>query len=299
MGRGSVHIAAFFAMLFWGVSYIWSKIAFEYFTPLSTIFMRLIVSSLTLFLIMLMMGKMEKIQKKDRWLFILSSLFNPFIYFIGESYGLERVSATISAFIISTIPVFTPFVAYWFLRERLSVTNVVGLIISFLGVLMIIFNLDFSLAASPVGLAFLFMGVIAALVYGIILRKLTLKYQPVTIIGWQNTIGIFYFLPLFLYFDYPDILEVRPSKTAVYSVILLGVVASSFAYALYAYVVKHIGISKANIYSNLIPVFAAIASFLWLKETFTTFKLIGMFVIIFGVVLSEMERKKWKISANQ
>jgi drug/metabolite transporter (DMT)-like permease len=295
MGRATVHIAAFFSMLFWGISYIWSKIAFEYFTPLSTIFMRLIVSGITLFLIMLMMGKFEKIKKKDRWMFAFSALFNPFIYFIGESYGLERVSASVSAFIIATIPVFTPFVAYRFLGERLSVTNVVGLVISFLGVLMIIFNMDLSLAASPVGLALLFMGVAAALVYGIVLRKLTLKYQPVTIIGWQNTIGILYFLPLFLYFDYPDILSVTPSKTAVYSVILLGVVASSFAYALYAYVVKHLGISKANIYSNLIPVFAALAAFLFLGETFTTLKIIGMVVIIFGVTLSEIERKKWKL----
>jgi drug/metabolite transporter (DMT)-like permease len=88
---------------------------------------------------------------------------------------------------------------------------------------------------------------------------------------------------------------VTPSKTAVYSVILLGVVASSFAYALYAYVVKHLGISKANIYSNLIPVFAALAAFLFLGETFTTLKIIGMVVIIFGVTLSEIERKKWKL----
>ena len=258
--------------------------------------MRLIVSSITLFLIMLMMGKMEKIKKKDLWMFALSALFNPFIYFIGESYGLERVSASVSAFIIATIPVFTPFVAYWYLRERLSVTNVVGLVISFLGVLMIIFNLDMSLAASPVGIAFLFLGVLAALAYGILLKKLTANYHPVTIIGWQNTIGAFYFLPLFFYFDYPDILEINPSKTAVYSVILLGVVASSFAYTLYAYVVKAIGISKANIYANLIPVFAAIAAFLFLNETFTTFKIIGMCVIIFGVILSEMERKKWKLN---
>jgi drug/metabolite transporter (DMT)-like permease len=141
------------------------------------------------------------------------------------------------------------------------------------------------------------MGVIAALFYGILLKKLTVKYQPVTIIGWQNTMGILYFLPLFLYFDYPDILSVEPSYSAVFSIILLGVFASSFAYALYAYVVKYIGISKANIYTNLIPVFAAIAAFLILGETFTMFKIIGMGVIIFGVILSEMERKKWNLKA--
>ena len=87
---------------------------------------------------------------------------------------------------------------------------------------------------------------------------------------------------------------VVPSQTALISLILLGVFASSFAYSLFAYVVKHLGISKGNVYTNLIAVFAAIASFIILKEEFSLFKLIGMFVIIIGVTFSQIEKKKSK-----
>jgi drug/metabolite transporter (DMT)-like permease len=54
-------------------------------------------------------------------------------------------------------------------------------------------------------------------------------------------------------------------------------------------VIKHIGISKGNIYTNLIAVFASMASYLILKEQFSAFKLSGMAVIIFGVLLSQIE----------
>ena len=291
MEKAKVHIAALFSMMFWGFSYVWSKIVFEYYTPLTTIFFRLIISFITLFLLMLVFRQFEKIKKEDIWLFLVSAVFNPFLYFICESYGLLRVSASISAFIIATIPVFTPFVAYWVFREKLRVINIVGLMISFIGILMIIFNVDLSFAASPSGVALLFLGVFSAVIYSVFLKKLSIKYKPMTVIGWQNLLGAIYFIPLIFIFDFPEMLEVVPSQTALISLILLGVFASSLAYSLFAYVVKHLGISKGNIYSNLIAVFAAIASFFVLNEDFSTFKLIGMAVIILGVVFSQIDKK--------
>ena len=291
MEKAKIHIAALFSMMFWGFSYVWSKIVFEYYTPLTTIFFRLIISFITLFLLMLLFRQFEKIKKEDIWLFLVSAIFNPFLYFIFESYGLLRVSASISAFIIATIPVFTPFVAYWIFREKLSVINIFGLMISFIGILMIIFNVDLSFAASPSGIALLFLGVFSAVIYTVFLKKLALKYKPMTVIGWQNLLGAIYFIPLIFIFDFPEMFAVVPSRTALISLILLGVFASSLAYSLFAYVVKHLGISKGNIYSNLIAVFAAIASFFILNEEFSTIKLIGMAVIILGVVFSQLDKK--------
>ncbi len=186
MGKSLVHIAAFFSMLFWGFSYVWSKIVFEVYSPLTTIFFRLIISFVTLFAIMAITGQMEKVKKEDWWLFLVTTIFNPFLYFLFESYGLLTVSASISAFIIATIPVFTPFIAYWVFREKLSLINLIGLVISFLGVLMIVFNVDLSFAASPVGITLLFCGVLSAIVYTVFLKKLSMKYKPMTIIGWEN-----------------------------------------------------------------------------------------------------------------
>ena len=77
-----------------------------------------------------------------------------------------------------------------------------GIIVSFAGILLMLFNPDFSLNASPKGVLLLFVAVFAAVAYSVIIRKISHEYNPVTIITHQNLIGAVYFLPLFLIFDF-------------------------------------------------------------------------------------------------
>ena len=116
MKRWLIHILALISMFFWGISYIWSKIVFEVYSPLTTIFLRLLISTVFLFLFIYLTGKVERIKKEDRWIMLLSAFFNPFLYFIGENFGLSLVSASLSAIIVATIPVFIPFAAYYYFR---------------------------------------------------------------------------------------------------------------------------------------------------------------------------------------
>lgn len=294
MQKPIVHIAAFVSMLFWGMSYIWSKIAFDFYSPLTTIFLRLVISFIALFIILYVGKKFESIQRKHMGLLFISALFNPFLYFIGEYYGLDRVSASVSAVIIATIPVFTPFVAYRIFKEKLSILNIMGLCLSFVGILFIILNRDFSFSAAPIGIAFLFMAVFAAIIYSVYLKKLTKTYTPLNIVAWQNLIGAVLFLPFFLYFDAGDFIAIRPNTMAIISIIMLGIFASSFAYVLFTYAIKHLGMNRTNIYTNLIPVFAGITSFIVLDEIFSIGKVAGMIVVILGVLLSQIQWKKIK-----
>jgi len=292
MKKANIHLAAFFSMLFWGISYVWSKIVFEYYTPLTTILLRLIISVAFIYIFIVFSKRKEKIQRQDYWLFVVGAFFNPFLYFIGESYGLHQVSASISAFIVATIPVFTPFIAYFVFRERLSKLNIAGLLVSFIGVFFIILKQNMELDASPTGIALLFLAVFAAIIYSVFVKKLTDKYTPTTIIFWQNLLGVIYFLPLFIYFDASTFLEIKPNLSAIVSLIFLGTFASSLAFILYTFVISHIGISKANLYTNLIPVFATIVAFFVLDEVSTPLKLLGMIIIVGGVVLSQLDFKK-------
>ena len=163
----NVHLLAVISMTLWGFSYVWTKIVFKYYEPLTTIFIRLTLSSLFLILFIFLFKKSEGIKKEHWKLFLLSALFNPFLYFVGESYGLDRVSATIGSVIIGTIPLFTPLAAYFALKEKLRKINIFGLGISFIGILIMLMKKDFSLAADPIGLSFLFLAIAAAVIYGI------------------------------------------------------------------------------------------------------------------------------------
>jgi len=299
MKKFQIHIIAFVSMFFWGMSYVWSKIVFEVYSPLTTIFFRLIISSFVLYIFAFATGRLEPIQKKDRWLLFGSAFLNPFLYFIGENFGLSLVSASLSAIIVSTIPLFAPFAAYYFFKERLRPINVVGLIIAFGGLLFIIVNKNFSLNANPIGILLLFLAVFSAVFYVVFLKKLSLKYSPVTIITWQNMIGSLFFLPFFLIFDGDRFISIRPGVMTIVLLFMLGIFASSVAYVLFTYVVKYLGVIKSSLYTNLIPIFTIIFSFYLLGEHFSLRKMVGMLVVIFGVVLSEIGKteslKKFKI----
>lgn len=279
-------------MFFWGMSYIWMKQVFVHIGPATTILIRLLISSVFLFILLKLMRKTERIYKKDVGIIFLAALLNPFLYFIGESFGLQLVSPTISAAIIATIPVFTPVFAYIFLREKLSWLSIAGLIISFAGILVMLVLKDLTFSASPDGIPLLFGAVASAVFYGLLLKKLTLRYKPLTIVWLQNSIGILYFLPVVLLKEGKEISDIQLTFPIIQNLILLGIFASSLAFVFFTYTVSKIGISRTNIYTNMIPVFAAFFSYYILNELITSEKIVGIALVITGVILSQKRKKK-------
>lgn len=292
MIKYKVHILAILAMLFWGMSFIWSKIVFETYSPITTIFFRLIISVVTIFLIIFIFRLNEQIKKKDLKYFLLSAIFNPFLYFIGENFGLQQVSASLTSVIISTIPVLTPFIVFLFYKERITKLNVAGLILSFIGVLIIVLADNEQLIGNLTGIAFLFLAVISAIFYTIFVKRLTLTYKPITIIAWQNLFGVFLFLPLFLIFDLKDVVHIIPNSNTIFSLFMLGLLASSIAFIFFTYAIKNLGIIKTNLYTNLVPVFAFLFAFIALGEDITWFKMVGLIIVLLGIILSESNKGK-------
>lgn len=290
--RLPVHFYPLTAMVFWGLSFIWSSYLLKFYEPVTIIFIRLILSASFLFLILRLFFPAEQVARKDFKLILLSSLFNPFLYFLGENYGLKYSTPTISAVIIATIPVFSPVVAYLTFREKLSRLNFVGIAVSFAGIVIMLITKDFTLAADIRGIIFLFGAVLAALFYSVMLKKLTGKYSALLLIAWQNFLGIFLFLPFFLIFEFDSVIHTMPTAGIVGSFLLLSILASSVAFVFFAHSVKLLGISKANIYSNLIPVFTAFFSWILISESITIRKILGILLVVGGVYLSERTRKR-------
>ncbi len=287
-----IYVFALISMAFWGMSFIWTSIVFEYYPPITTIFLRLIISSVFLFLVLLISGKLQLIKRRHLSLLFASAIFNPFFYFLGENYGLKYSTASIAAVVIATIPVFTPFAAWLMIREKVSLLNIVGIVISFIGILVMLINPDFSFSGDPVGILFLLLAVMSAVVYSILLKKLTLHYSPVSIIAWQNLLGACLFLPLFLIMDLDTFLATRIDSRLITALLSLAIFASSLAYVLFTFTIKHLGVNRANVYSNLIPVITAIGSYYILNEIFTGGKIAGILIVISGVILTQLNKIK-------
>ncbi len=279
--------AVVLSMIFWSLSFVWFRIANEAYAPITIVFLRLCLAVGLLSLFLWITKGFSKIRAEDRRYFFFLALFEPFLYFLGESFGLTLVSATVGSVIISTIPVFGVLVAWILYKERLTLINYIGVVISFLGVLIFITDASGSLSMNIKGLLLLSLAVAAAVGYNMILHRLSPKYHPVFIVFMQSAIGVILFLPLFIIFDLGDFIATGIVARSFTIIVLLSVFASSGAFVLFAYSVRSLGISRANIFSNLIPLFTAIFAFFISNEIPTIQNAIGMVIAITGLFLSQ------------
>lgn len=291
--------AALLAMIFWSFSFVWVKVAYQAYGPLTVVLLRLVISVVLLFSFMFIIRRLQFIAKKDIGIFVLLAFFEPFLYFMGESYGLLYVSSTVAAVIVATIPLLAPISAYYFFKERLSLMNVIGLAISFLGVCLVILNDDLSFSASPLGVMLEVLAVVAAIAYSTVLRKLAFRYNTFTIISYQNLFGIIMFLPFWLVFESRDFFATPFHREAFTSIILLSVFASSLAFIFFTYSVRNIGINRSNTFINLIPVFVAIFAWFVLGDKLSVQAATGIAIVIAGLFLAQIRwRRKKIISAS-
>ena len=286
-----VHLAGVIAMIFWGMSFVWSTQVYQNLNPTAAIFLRLVVATIFFTAILFTFRLNEKVKKEHLGLFALAAMFEPFLYFIFEGYGLKNTSPVIGSGIIAMIPLVTPVAAHIFLKERLTPMNIAGFIVSFVGVIIMLLNKNLEFTASPKGILFLCGAVLVAVGYSIALIKLTKLYKPLTITWVQNIIGMIYFIPMVFIME-----RFEPSNFAnvgayIVPLVCLGILCSAGAYALWAFAFSKLGASKANVYSNLIPVFTAIFSYLLAIEDMTAFKIIGILVVVVGLVLSQIKPK--------
>ena len=282
------------AAFFWSFSFIWFKIAYQGYNPVTVVIFRLAIAALLMAIIALGMKRLQKITKADFGLFVLMSFFEPFLYFIGESYGLKYISSTVAAVIVATIPLISPLVAWYFYRERLKWMNAIGLLFSFLGVGLVVLNSSFHFEASPLGVSLEFMAVIAAISYSIVLRNLVGRYNTFTIIVWQNLIGVVLFLPVWLIFEFNDFVTRPFHAEAFRAIVFLAVFASTLAFVFFTQSIRQLGVNRSNTFINLIPVFVAILSFFILNDKLELQQIAGIFIVVAGLFLAQVKRKKKK-----
>ncbi len=290
------YIAIVLSMLLWAMSFIWSKLAFDTYNPFTVLFFRLIIAAVSLFILSKGLGILQRIKKEDFKIILLLSFFEPFLYFIGENFGLQMVSASTASIIISTIPLFMPLLGFYVFNELVTRNNILGVLISVIGVLFVVINKDFTLSGEPIGFALLFLAVFAALGYTVVLKKVTYKYNTFTIVSWQNLIASIAFLPFFLFSDYEQFKEIGIFQSDFIYIILLAIFASNLAFLLYTQALKFFGVTKIGVFTNLIPIFTVITSFLIFDEKLDNLKYLGIALVIVGLLLSEKKKKNYNFS---
>lgn len=281
-----IYLITVISMLIWGASFSWFKVAMTFYRPLSVVFFRLVFASIALFIIIAVNKGRERIRPGDLKYFLLMAFCEPFLYFIGESYGLKHTSATLASVIIATIPLLTPIFTRFFFNERFHYLFLIGLFVSFAGVLLIIVS-DFSGQSTYFGVLLLFLAVFSAIGYGLLVGKLGRSYNALTIVQYQSFYGGLFMLPLFIIVDGSHLHEYHFSWEALAPVLKLAILASTLAYIFLNMAIRRLGLTLTNVFTNLIPVFSVVAAYFILDEVVTPRKIIGITLVIAGLCLAQ------------
>ena len=289
------YIASIVAITLWGMSYIWTdKIISQGISIFYFIFVRILLAGVILFLFNAAYGRIKRIQKRDLPKFLLLAFFEPFIYFICETYGLKLTgSPTLSAMVIATIPIFSIGAGIIFFREKINLVNIGGILLTLVGIVMVAMAHG-TLGENFIwGVVLLLLAVISEVGHASITKSLSGNYSSQIIVMYQFLIGAVYLFPLFLWkgldgFD----MEIYFDGDVWYPIICLAILCSSLAFSLWVSTIKNLGVAKSSIFSALIPVAAAIIAWILGHEMLNQRQWIGIAISTVGVVLSQYTIKK-------
>lgn len=290
-----IYIASIFAITLWGMSYIWTDKLIALGIPIFYfVFVRIFMAGVILFLFNTAYARIKRIQRQDLPKFLLLAFFEPFIYFICETYGLKETgSPTISAMVIATIPIFSIGAGILFFKEKVNAVNIIGILFSLVGIVMV------AMAKGDLGenfiwgIVLLLIAVIAEVGHASITKSLSGNYSSQIIVMYQFLIGSIYLFPLFIWKGLDGFsVETHLTPEVWYPIICLAVLCSSLAFSLWVSTIKNLGVAKSSIFSALIPVAAAIIAWLIGHEFLNSRQWIGIGVSTLGVIMSQYTMKK-------
>lgn len=288
------YIASIFAITLWGMSYIWTDKLIALDIPIFYfVFVRILLAGLVLFLFNTAYGRIKRIQRQDLPKFLLLAFFEPFIYFICETFGLKLTeSPTLSAMVIATIPIFSIGAGMIFFKEKVNFINIIGILFSLVGIVMVAMAKG-SLGEHFIwGVVLLLIAVISEVGHASITKSLSGNYSSQIIVMYQFLIGAIYLLPLFIWKGLDGFnMEVYFSAEVWYPIICLAILCSSLAFSLWVSTIKNLGVAKSSIFSALIPVAAAIIAWVLGHEYLNSRQWIGIVISTAGVILSQYTKK--------
>ena len=290
-----IYIASTFAITLWGMSYIWTDQLIAQNIPIFYfVFVRILMAGVVLFLFNTAYARIKRIQRQDLPKFLLLAFFEPFIYFICETYGLKLTgSPTLSAMVIATIPIFSIGAGIIFFREKINLVNIGGILLTLVGIVMVAMAHG-TLGENFIwGVVLLLLAVISEVGHASITKSLSGNYSSQIIVMYQFLIGAVYLFPLFLWKGLDNFdMEIYFDGDVWYPIICLAILCSSLAFSLWVSTIKNLGVAKSSIFSALIPVAAAIIAWLLGHEMLNQRQWIGIAISTVGVVLSQYTIKK-------
>ena len=276
-------------MVFWGLSFVATKVALETIPTFSLVFARFSLAAV-ICLLMRQGRTWPAFQGRDHAKMLLLALFEPGLYFIFETVGLQHTSAAKTALIIATIPVVVLALGALVLGERTGGVRIAGIALSFGGIAILVIGdpqFGWRLDGSLLGDLLIGGAVISASLYMILARDLSRTYASLEITFVQIVYGAAFFFFPFLW-ELPHLQWSAITVPSVVALSYLTLFATVGAFMCYNFALSQVPASRAAVFINGIPVVTALGAWALLGERLTGIQMAGGALVLMAVFLTNL-----------
>ena len=281
-------------IVFWALAFPFIKIGLEELSPVNLTIMRLLVVCIV-FLILLIAkpNKFSKIQKKDVIPIFLLGFLGIVVYHLGLNYGEQYISASAASVIIATIPIFVVILAAIFLKEKITLKIVLGVLLSLVGVVVIstVGRSDTLLEVKYISgaLAVILAAALGA-GYTVAGKKMLQRYSALSLTVYVCLLGSLGLIPFISSSLFEEVAAMSLTGWSV--VIFLGVFPTVIGYVLWYVALEIKSASETSVYLYFVPVLSTIISYILFRDEITWLFIFGGALVILGLYVVNKQSSK-------
>ena len=214
------------------------------------------------------------------------SVFNSVVYF-----ALNYTQVINAVLMISVIPVTVIFLSSILKIEKFNLFQLLGLVVSLTGVLIIISKADVNKILSlsfNKGDIWMLVAVFSWALYSTLLKKRKLPFTHLSLLQIFITIGLVFLVPQYLGEHFTG-KEINFNKAFFLILAFVVIFPSVFAFYAWQKAIELIGPNRSSIFLHLMPLFGAIMAIIIFKEKFEMYHFIGAGFIVSGIYLSNQK----------
>ena len=281
------HVAAFVMIVVWGVSFLNTRVLLDAgLTPTQIFVARFAIAYLSLLVISRF--KVRFTGWRDELLFVVCGIAGGSAYFIAENTALELTLISDVAVLVSIAPLTTALMGAIFYRdERITWITCLGMVIAFIGSVMLALKDGFVWGDSVLGDLLAMLAALVWAFYSMALKRLNRTYSTLFITRKLFFYGILSALPLLGLQSNTMDWEALKQPEVWGNLLYLGLICSMAAYFIWGITVKRIGAVRASNYFYLSPIISMIAAAIWFGERTNAIAYVGCVLILAGVIIAE------------
>ncbi|MDC1086309.1 DMT family transporter [Alphaproteobacteria bacterium] len=290
----NAHLLLMLTSLFWAFNTIAGRAAVGEVSPLFIVSTRWFFVSIILTIICRkeLLKTWSVLNSKLKWLVIMG-LFG-FTGFNSSYYIAAHDTIAINLGIVQgTMPAFIIIIAWFWLNEKVNFKQLIGVLITFLSVLVVVSSGDFNTLKTfefNKGDIIMIFACTLYAVYAVGLRKKP-KIGALALLTFFAYVAFLGSLPGLLYETYTNNL-VLPGIKGIMILAVIIIFPSFLAQIFFMKGVEQIGPARSGLYTNLVPIFSSLLAVLFLGEDFKIYHLISLILIFIGIYIFETQKKE-------